>query len=410
MPHFRIRTLRDDDWLMITVPFTEPTPHASQSGPAGRHPHLLSYGHTAHETGLVNAPRGAEVLAARGSQTHALMEIFSEPYGLDKAKRYEIIRTVGRGAFGEVFLAWDTQTKQREAPHLRAGGYRDAGMGEEGGGGYVALKTVASRVSSSSMSSGGRGGLSKGLFRELRALQMATECPHIVTLLDVYPEGSNAVLVLEYMPSDLAKASRYVLDGSPNPLEESHIKAYTTMLLKGLAWMHAHGLLHRDIKPSNLLLSAGGVLKIADFGQTRTHTTPQTRSYSHQVATRWYRAPELLYGARRYGCAVDMWAAGAVVGEMLASRPLFPGRSDIDQLYKILQVTGSPTDENWPGVKGLPDYDKVCFAEMPPQDASVTFQGSSREACHLTQGMLRLDPRNRTPALEALQHRFNKWV
>ncbi|CAM9624683.1 unnamed protein product [Ectocarpus sp. 4 AP-2014] len=200
--------------------------------------------------------------------------------------------------------------------------------------------------------------------------------------------------------------SSQVLDGSPNPLEESHIKAYTTMLLKGLAWMHAHGLLHRDIKPSNLLLSARGVLKIADFGQTRTHTTPQTRSYSHQVATRWYRAPELLYGARRYGFAVDMWAAGAVVGEMLASRPLFPGRSDIDQLYKILQVTGSPTDESWPGVKDLPDYDKVCFAEMPPQDASVTFQGSSREACDLTQGMLRLDPRNRTPALEALQHSY----
>ncbi|CAM9133280.1 unnamed protein product, partial [Ectocarpus sp. 12 AP-2014] len=276
--------------------------------------------HTAHETGLVNAPRGAEVLAARGSQTPASMEIFSEPYALDKAKRYEIIRTVGRGAFGE---------------------------------------------------------------------------------------GSNAVLVLEFMPSDLAK----VLDGSPNPLEESHVKAYTAMLLKGLAWMHAHGLLHRDIKPSNLLLSAGGVLKIADFGQTRTHTTPQTRSYSHQVATRWYRAPELLYGARRrvYGFAVDMWAAGAVVGEMLAGRPLFPGRSDIDQLYKILQVTGSPTDEGWPGVKDLPDYDKVCFAEMPPQDASVTFQGSSREACDLTQGMLRLDPRNRTPALEALQHRYNTW-
>ncbi|CAN0287447.1 unnamed protein product, partial [Ectocarpus sp. 12 AP-2014] len=88
------------------------------------------HGHTAHETGLVNAPRGLEVLAARGSQTPALMEIFSEPYGLDKAKRYEIIRTVGRGAFGEVFLAWDTQTKQPEAPPLRAGGLRDAGMGE----------------------------------------------------------------------------------------------------------------------------------------------------------------------------------------------------------------------------------------------------------------------------------------
>lgn len=96
--------------------------------------------------------------------------------------------TIGNGNGHQVFLAWDTQTKQSEAPPVRAGGLRDASVGKEGGAGYVALKTVASGVSSSSKSGGGGGGLSKGLFRELRALQMATECPHIVTLLDVYPE------------------------------------------------------------------------------------------------------------------------------------------------------------------------------------------------------------------------------
>ncbi|CAM9258433.1 unnamed protein product [Laminaria digitata] len=352
------------------------------------------------------------------------MQTFSEPYTLDKSKRYEIIRTVGRGAFGEVYLAWDTQAERRdpestatttttntskatsssssEGARLKGGRSDKAeGEGAEEGRGYVALKTVASGVSSSRGGGGGGGDISKGLFRELRALQALEECAHVVRLLDAFPEGSNTVLVLEYMPSDLAK----VLDGATCPLGEGHCKAYATMLLRGLAYIHARGLLHRDIKPSNLLLSAGGVLKIADFGQTRTHSVPQTRSYSHQVATRWYRAPELLYGSRRYGFAVDMWAAGAVVGEMLAGRPLFQGRSDIDQLHKILQVTGTPTETSWPSAKDLPDYDKVCFADMPAQEADVVFQGSSKEACALASGMLCLDPRNRTSALEALGHR-----
>ncbi|CAM9367961.1 unnamed protein product, partial [Ascophyllum nodosum] len=336
------------------------------------------------------------------------MQAIPEPYGLGRAGRYEIIRTVGRGAFGEVLLAWDTQA---ERPPEIPGNARVVRRGHRQGGGrcrgYVALKTVASGVASG-------GGLSKGLVRELRALQMLQDCVHVVQLLDVYPKGSNAVLVLEYMPSDLAK----VLDNSPSPLGEGDCKAFAMMLLRGLTFMHSFGLLHRDIKPSNLLISPGGVLKIADFGQTRTHAEPQARDYSHQVATRWYRAPELLYGTRRYGFAVDVWAAGAVIGEMLAGRPLFQGRSDIDQLHKTLQatglcnqhsfvrqITGTPTEQSWPGAKDLPDYDKVHFADIPPQEPEIVLQGSSREARDLTWLMLRLDPQNRPSALEALRHR-----
>jgi serine/threonine protein kinase len=161
------------------------------------------------------------------------------------------------------------------------------------------------------------------------------------------------------------------------------------MLMKGVAHCHQNSIMHRvyyhlshcinvqlgmnflkDLKPANLLLSSSGHLKLADFGLARVFSNEKGRLYSHQVATRqhqtlitlavdfpiwlvfyyyrWYRAPELLYGAREYDAGVDLWAVGCIFGELLNNSPLFPGENDIEQLCCVLRVLGTPTEEMWP--------------------------------------------------------------
>jgi cell cycle related kinase len=122
------------------------------------------------------------------------------------------------------------------------------------------------------------------------------------------------------MLSDLSEVIRNV----DKPLTEAQIKSYLLMLMKGVAHCHQNSIMHRDLKPANLLLSSSGHLKLADFGLARVFSNEKGRLYSHQVATRWYRAPELLYGAREYDAGVDLWAVGCIFGELLNNSPLFP--------------------------------------------------------------------------------------
>ncbi|KFM61377.1 Cyclin-dependent kinase 20, partial [Stegodyphus mimosarum] len=174
------------------------------------------------------------------------------------------------------------------------------------------------------------------------------------------------------MPTDLS----ILLRDTENPLTESQIKAYLIMLLKGVAYCHSVGIMHRDLKPANLLISSTGHLKIADFGQADLFGKKE-QNYSHQVATRWYRAPELLYGSRSYNEAVDLWAVGCIFGEMLNKFPLFRGENDIEQLCLVLQTLGTPTEEMWPEMTELPDYNKISFPEYEPVPWETLFPDSS---------------------------------
>jgi serine/threonine protein kinase len=191
------------------------------------------------------------------------------------------------------------------------------------------------------------------------------------------------------------------------------------------------------------LLSASGELKIADFGLARPLAPPGSPAdeagiaedepaaaddddeaqsaheteapsasaarggaMSHQVATRWYRAPELLYGARVYGCGVDAWGCGAVVAELLLLNPLFPGTSDIDQLRRVLGALGTPTPSHWPGAQRLPDFAKIAFPPAPPQPWASVLPRASPAARGLVASLLCLDPACRSPCGAALQHPF----
>ena len=143
--------------------------------------------------------------------------------------------------------------------------------------------------------------------------------PNVMRLLAVSTHGSNLVLVLPFLPGSLAA----LLAAQPAALPEGEAATLARELFSGLAACHAAGVVHRDIKPPNLLLSASGELRIGDFGQARL-LAPPGEPMSHAVATRWYRAPALLLGAKLYGAAVDMWAAGCTVAQCWSLSPLVP--------------------------------------------------------------------------------------
>ena len=277
---------------------------------------------------------------------------------------------LGEGAFGDVRCGVDSHT-----------------------GKIVALKHV--RV----MNRDSPGGVPKAVFREMEALRHLDNHSRVVKLLDVYPEETNLCLVLEYLPSDLSE----VISHAKEYLAMSKVKAFAWMLMDALSYIHSHHIIHRDIKPSNILLTSDGQLKLADFGLARVisaNTIP--KSLSHQVATRWYRPPELLFASRSYSFSADVWSAGVVIGELMSLRPLFPGINDIDQMFRVFQVLGSPSPEVWPGVEALPDYNKVSFPDLVPIDMKLVIPNAENEDINFLETMICLDPNARATASEAV--------
>jgi serine/threonine protein kinase len=154
-------------------------------------------------------------------------------------------------------------------------------------------------------------------------------------------------------------------------------------LLLSIFFCHSHRVLHRDLKPQNLLIDRKGALKLADFGLGRAFGIP-LRTYTHEVVTLWYRPPEILLGSKMYACPVDMWAVGCIFAELVTRRPLFPGDSEIDELFKIFRVLGTPTEETWPNVVNLPDY-KPSFPVWKPLDLSQVVPGLDASGYDLLQ-------------------------
>lgn len=147
--------------------------------------------------------------------------------------------------------------------------------------------------------------------------------------------------------------------GEGSMLQPELVKKFTLQLIQGVHYCHSHRIIHRDLKPQNLLINKEGNLKLADFGLARAFGVP-LRNYTHEIVTLWYRAPEVLLGSRHYSTGVDMWSVGCIFAEMALRKPLFPGDSEIDEIFKIFRTLGTPSEAVWPGVTQLPDY-KATF-------------------------------------------------
>lgn len=211
--------------------------------------------------------------------------------------------------------------------------------------------------------------------------------------------------MLEFVEHDL----KGILDDMPEPFLSSEVKRLLLQLASGLSYLHDHWVLHRDLKTSNLLLNNRGQLKIADFGMARYVGDPPPPRLTPLVVTLWYRAPELLLGTRTYGAAIDMWSVGCIFGELIAREPLLQGSNEVDQVTKIFELCGLPTDESWPGFRKLPNaramkLPKTSLAVTPSVRAlfpSLTTAG----ACLLGE-LLSLDPDRRPTAKKMLQHEY----
>jgi cyclin-dependent kinase len=174
-----------------------------------------------------------------------------------------------------------------------------------------------------------------------------------------------------------------------------------------VAYCHHHRVLHRDLKPPNLLINREGQLKLADFGLARAFGIP-VRSYTHEVVTLWYRAPDVLMGSRKYSTPVDIWSVGCIMAEMANGRPLVAGTSESDQLDRIFRLLGTPTVQDYPGLVDLPEYNPDVLPPYPPPRNGIKSLVPTLNplGVDLLTRMLQYDPAKRITAQEALSHAF----
>ncbi|XP_051046239.1 cyclin-dependent kinase 15 [Phodopus roborovskii] len=227
---------------------------------------------------------------------------------------------------------------------------------------------------------------------------------NIVLLHDIVHTKETLTFVFEYMHTDLAQ----YMSQHPGGLHPHNVRLFMFQLLRGLAYIHHQHVLHRDLKPQNLLISHLGELKLADFGLARAKSIP-SQTYSSEVVTLWYRPPDALLGATEYSSELDIWGAGCIFIEMFQGQPLFPGVSNIlEQLEKIWEVLGVPTEDTWPGVSKLPNYNPEWFPLPKPQSLQIVWSrlGGVPEAEDLASQMLKGFPRDRVSAQEALVHDY----
>jgi len=283
-------------------------------------------------------------------------------------EQYEKLEKVGEGTYGVVYRAQDSH------------------------GAIYALKTIRLEAEDE--------GIPSTAIREISLLK-ELQHPNIVRLCDVIHTERKLTLVFEFLDQDLKK----LLDMSEPPgLEPQMVKSFLLQLCRGITYCHQHRVLHRDLKPQNLLINKEGFLKLADFGLARAFGIP-VRSYTHEVVTLWYRAPDVLMGSRKYSTPVDIWSVGCIFAEMVTGRPLFPGNTDQDQLQRIFKLLGTPNEKMWPTITELPDW-KTDFTQYEGQAWSALVPQLETSGVELMAKMLMYDPQQRVAGKVAIDDEY----
>lgn len=243
-------------------------------------------------------------------------------------------------------------------------------------------------------------------FREIMFLQELNGHENIVRLLDVIKaeNDKDIYLVFDYMETDLHAVIR------ANILEDIHKQFIVYQILKCLKYMHSADLLHRDLKPSNVLLNSECRVEVADFGLARSVHAKNKESapiLTEYVATRWYRAPEILLGSTKYTKGVDMWSMGCIIGEMYLGKPMFPGTSTLNQIEKVLEVIGKPTKEDIVSIQSKQAAAIIDSLKITKRkNIKDLFPSMSMEGLDLMKKLLQFNPNKRPTVEQALKHAY----
>lgn len=243
--------------------------------------------------------------------------------------------------------------------------------------------------------------------RELQIMRIVRH-PNIVQLKAFYysnGERKDEVylnLVQEFVPETVYRASRF-FNKMKTTMPILEVKLYIYQLFRALAYIHSQGICHRDIKPQNLLLDPNsGILKLCDFGSAKILVENEPNvSY---ICSRYYRAPELIFGATNYTTKIDVWSTGCVMAELMLGQPLFPGESGIDQLVEIIKVLGTPTREQIRTMN--PNYMEHKFPQIKPHPFNKVFRKADANAIDLIAKLLEYTPTERLGAIDAMVHPF----
>ncbi|XP_041356971.1 serine/threonine-protein kinase ICK-like [Gigantopelta aegis] len=281
--------------------------------------------------------------------------------------RYQIIKQLGDGTYGSVLLANTIE-----------------------GGEKVAIKKMKKKYYNWNECLD---------LREVKSLRKLSHA-NIIKLKEVIRENDMLYFVFEYMKENLYQ----MMKDRDKILPESVIRNIMYQILQGLSFMHKHGFFHRDLKPENLLCSGTDLVKIADFGLAR-----EIRSrppYTDYVSTRWYRAPEVLLRSTNYSSPVDIWAVGTIMAEVYTLRPLFPGSSEIDQIFKICSVLGTPKKEEWEEGHRLASMMNFRWPQCVPTNLKTLIPNASHEGLQVMRDMLMWNPQKRPGAGQCLRYPF----